>query len=195
MGGVMFRNVCTFVAAALLFGCAGTREGLDFAAVSQMNGGPKKGQGRIVVLRETQVTGSMDGGYPVSLDGQPMGDLRTGTFLVRDTPAGRHELTVSQWSFPGVTKQEVSIASGRTYFYAANMSERGKALMVGSMAGIAGLAVTAVATSGNDNAGPVDFVLLDEAAGRQMISQLRLAEGSAENGVLAPRPAAGVEKR
>jgi hypothetical protein len=195
MGGVMFRNGWAVVAAALLFGCAGTREGLDFAAVSQINAAPKNGQGRIVVLRETQVTGSMDGGYPVSLDGQPMGDLKTGTFLVRDIPAGRHELLVSLWSFPGETKQEVSIAPGRTYFYTANMSERGKAMMVGSMAGLAGLAVTAVATSGNNNTGPVDFVLLDEAAGRQMISQLRLAEGAAENGVLAPRPPGGVENR
>jgi Protein of unknown function (DUF2846) len=175
-GGIMFRHVWTVVAAALLFGCAGTREGLDFAAVSQMSGSPKSGQGRLVLLRETQVTGSMDGGYPVSLDGQPMGDLKTGTFLVRDVPAGRHELSVSPWAFPGTTKQEISIASGRTYFYTANMSERGKALMVGSMAGLAGLAVTAVATSGNDNAGPVDFVLLDEAAGRQMVSQLRQAQ-------------------
>jgi hypothetical protein len=191
----MFRNLCTLVAAALLFGCAGTREGLDFAAVSQMNGAPKKGQGRLVLVRETQVTGSMDGGYPVSLDGQPIGNLRTGTFLVRDVTAGRHELKVSEWSFPGETKREVSVAPGRTYFYTANMSERGKALMVGSMAGLAGIAVTAVATSGNENAGPVDFVLLDEAAGRQLVSQLRLAEGAAENGVLAPRPPGGVESR
>jgi hypothetical protein len=100
----MFRILCTVVAAALLFGCAGTREDLDFAAVSQRNGGLKNGQGRIVVLRETQFVGSMDGGHPVSLDGQPIGDLRTGTFLVRDVPAGRHELSVSRWSFPGVTK-------------------------------------------------------------------------------------------
>jgi hypothetical protein len=191
----MFRNLWVVVAAALLFGCTGTREGLDFGAVSQMNGTPKKGQGRLVLVRETQVTGSMDGGYPVSLDGQPMGDLKTGTFLVRDIPAGRHELKVSSWAFPGETKQEVSIVAGRTYFYSANMSERGKALMVGSMAGLAGIAVTAVATSGNNNAGPVDFVLLDEAAGRQMVSQLRLAEGSAENGILAPRPQGAVENR
>lgn len=191
----MFRNGWVVVAAALLFGCAGTREGLDFAAVSQMNGAPKKGEGRLILVRETQFVGSMDGGYPVSLDGQPVGDLRTGTFVVRDVPAGRHELSVSRWSFPGVTKLDVNIASGRTYFYEANLSERSKALMVGSMAGLAGWAATAVATSGNDNSGPVEFVLLDEAAGRQMIAELRLAEGSAENGAIAPRPPGGVESR
>ena len=175
MGGVMFRNVCTFVAAALLFGCAGTREGLDFAAVSQTNG-PKNGQGRLVVLRESAFVGSMDGGYPLKLEGEPIGDLGTGTFLVRDIPAGRHELSTSQWAYPGTTKQEVGIAAGRTYFYGAKMSERGKALMVSSMVGLAIFTVTAVATSSNDNPGPVDFVLLDEAAGRQMVSQLRTAQ-------------------
>jgi len=172
----MFRILCTVVAAALLFGCAGTGADLNFAAVSQRNGGLKNGQGRIVLLRETQFVGSMDGGHPVSLDGQPIGDLRTGTFLVRDVPAGRHELSVSRWSFPGVTKLDVNIASGRTYFYEANLSERSKALMVGSMAGLAGWAVTAAATSGSENAGPVEFVLLDEAAGRQMVSELQLAQ-------------------
>jgi hypothetical protein len=173
----MFRNLWVVVAAALLFGCAGTREDLGFSAVSQRNGGLKNGQGRIVVLRETQFVGSMDGGHPVSLDGQPIGDLRTGTFLVRDVPAGRHELSVSRWSFPGETKLGLSIASGRTYFYQANLSERSKALMVSSVAaGLAGWAVTAAATSGSENTGPVEFVLLDEAAGRQMVSELQLAQ-------------------
>ena len=46
----MFRNLCTLVAAALLFGCAATRDGLDYASVSKTYGGPQKGQGRIVVL-------------------------------------------------------------------------------------------------------------------------------------------------
>jgi Protein of unknown function (DUF2846) len=194
-GGVMFRNGWAVIAAVLLFGCADTREGLDFAAVSRTSGGPKNGQGRIVVLREITIVGSADGGYPVKLDGEPIGDLRTGTFIFRDRPAGRHELSVSKWDFPGVTKQEINIAPGRTYFYEARLSERAKAMTVGSFAGLAGLAVTAVATSGDSNPGLVDFVLLDEAAGRQMISELRLAEGAAENRVLAPRPPGGVENR
>jgi hypothetical protein len=172
----MFRTVCTFVAAALLFGCAATRDGLDYSSVSKTYGGLKNGQGRIVLLRESAFVGSMDGGYPISLDGQSIGDLRTGTFLVRDVTAGRHELSTSQWAFPGTTKLEIGITPGRTYFYAASMSERGKALMVGSMAGLAVFAVTAVATSDKSNPGPVDFVLLDEAAGQQMVSQLQLAQ-------------------
>jgi hypothetical protein len=106
----MVRRVFVLVVMAALSGCA--REGLDFASVSQGSGGPKNGQGRIVVLLEKGYGGLLDHGYPVSLDGEPMGELRTGTFLYRDRPAGRHELSVNEWDFPGVTKQEIAVAPG-----------------------------------------------------------------------------------
>jgi hypothetical protein len=168
------RKVSELIATTLLFGCA--RDGLDFASVSQTSGGPKNGQGRIVVLLEKGYGGVLDFGYPVSLDGEPMGELKTGTFLYRDRPAGRHELSVNQWDFPGVTKQEITVAPGRTYFFMTRQSERGKAIAVGGFGGLAGIAVTAAATSGNANPGPVDFVPLDDAAGQQAISELRLAK-------------------
>jgi hypothetical protein len=38
------------------------------------------------------------------------------------------------------------------------------------------MAVTAIATSGSSNPGPVDFEPLDEAAGTRAISELRLAK-------------------
>jgi hypothetical protein len=62
MGGFMFRTVCTFVAAALLFGCAATRDGMDYASLSQTYGVPKNGQGRIVVLLEKGFAGAFDHG-------------------------------------------------------------------------------------------------------------------------------------
>jgi hypothetical protein len=73
---------------------------------------------------------------------------------------------VNQWDFPGVTKQEVNVFAGRTYFFVTKQSERSKALSVGSFAGLTGIAVTAIATSGNSNPGPVDFEPLDEPPGR-----------------------------
>ncbi len=173
----MFRTICTFVAAALLFGCAATtRDGLEYSSVSKTYGSPKNGQGRIVVLLEKGYAGVFDHGYPVSLDNEPIGELRTGTFVYGDRPAGRHELTVNEWDFPGVTKQEVNVAAGRTYFFVTKQSERSKALKVGSFAGLTGMAVTAIATSGSSNPGPVDFDPLDEAAGMRAISELRLAK-------------------
>jgi hypothetical protein len=173
----MFRTVCTFVAAALLFGCAATRDGLDYSSVSKTYGGPKNGQGRIVVLWEKGYPDALDHGYHVSLDNEPIGILKTGTFIYADRPAGRHELSVNEWDFPGVTKQEVNVAPGRTYFFVTKQSDRSKALTVGSFVGLAGLAVTTVATSGSSNPGPVDFVPLDdEAAGMRAISEFRLAK-------------------
>jgi hypothetical protein len=172
----MLRSVWALIAASALFGCAGTRDGLDYASVSQAYGGPRNGQGRIVVLLEKGYAGPLDHGYPVSLDNEPIGELKTGTFIYGDRPAGRHELSVNEWDFPGVTKQEVNVAAGRTYFFVTKQSDRSKALTVGSFVGLAGMAVTAVATSGSSNPGPVDFMPLDEAAGMRAISELRLAK-------------------
>ncbi len=171
----MFRTVGVVIAAAVLCGCASTRDGLDFASVSQTYGGPKNGQARIVVLLEKGYAGPFDRAFPVSLDDEPIGQLKTGTFVYGDRPAGRHELSVNAWDFPGVTKQEINVAPGRTYFFVTRQSDRSKAMMVGSFVGLTGMAVTAIATSGSSNPGPVDFVPLDEAAGRRAISELRLA--------------------
>jgi hypothetical protein len=41
---------------------------------------------------------------------------------------------------------------------------------------IAGAVVGSVATAGSENAGPVDFVPLDEAAARTVMAELQLAE-------------------
>ena len=139
-------------------------------------GAPQKGQGRIVVLWDQGFNDALDHGYHVSLDNEPIGILRTGTFIYADRPAGRHELSVNEWDFPGVTKQEVNVASGRTYFFVTKQSERSKAITVGSFGGLAGIAVTAAVTSGSSNPGPVDFVPLDEAAGMRAISEFRLAK-------------------
>jgi hypothetical protein len=68
------------------------------------------------------------------------------------------------------------VASGRTHFFVTKQSERSKAITVGSFGGLAGMAVTAVATSGSSNPGPVDFMPLEEAAGMRAISELRLAK-------------------
>jgi Protein of unknown function (DUF2846) len=163
-------------ATTALSGCVTTREGADFASASQSAGAPRAGQGRIVVFQEQAYGGLFDQGYPITLDGAPMGELKTGTFLYLDRSAGRHQLSVNQWDFPGVTRQDISVAPGRTYFFLVKPSERSKALQAGTtVAGLTGFFVTAAVTSGDHNPGPVDFVPLDDAAGRQAISGLRLA--------------------
>ncbi len=48
--------------------------------------GPRRaGQSRIVVLREKAYAGIADLGWDVKLDGGPMSDLKTGTYVYADT--------------------------------------------------------------------------------------------------------------
>jgi hypothetical protein len=174
---MLWRVLVLSILTAALSGCVTAREGVEFASISRSTGAPKAGQGRIVVLREAGYAGIIDQGYSVALDGEPMGELKTGTFLYLDRPAGRHQLSVDELGFPGVTRQDISVASGRTYFFIVKPSQRSNALYAGQVfGGLAGLAVTAVATSQVDNPGPVDLVALDDAAGRQAISDLRLVK-------------------
>jgi hypothetical protein len=166
-----------WVAAAVLLGCAPTREGAQFTAISQTVGPPKAGQSRIVVLRDKGFAGLIDYGYAVTLDGQPMGELKTGTFLYADAPAGRHELGVKVFSFPGETRHQFAASPARTYFFSAVVSERAKKLQGAQMAGgLIGFGIATAVTSDDKNPGPVDFVPMDEAAARAAISEFRLAD-------------------
>lgn len=177
MGGVMLWRIAVLSAVAVLIsGCVTTGTGVDFASLSQKIGAPKPGQARIVVFRE-HGPGLIDPGVDVKLDGQPMGDLKLGTYAYADRPAGRHQLSSESAAFPGVTQQTINVAAGRTHFFVARPSERARTLAVTSaVGGLAGLAVGAAITSGDKNPGAIDFVPLEEGAARQAIAELRLAE-------------------
>ena len=177
VGGVMLWRVFVLsIVAVVMAGCATTQTGVDFASLSQKIGAPKQGQARIVVFRE-QAFGLIDPGVDVKLDGQPLGDLKAGTYAYVDRPAGRHQLSSESAAFPGVTRQDINVAAGRTHFFAAKPSERARTLAVTSaVGGLAGLAVGTAVTSGDSNPGPIDFVPLEEGAARQAIAELRLAE-------------------
>lgn len=159
----------------MLVGCAPVREGAQFASISRTIGAPKAGQVRIVVLRDKGFAGLTDYGYAVTLDGRPMGELKTGTFLYADSPAGRHELGVKVFSFPGDTRHQFAASPGRTYFFSVVVSERAKKLQGAQVAGgLIGLGIATVVTSDDKNPGPVDFVPMDEPTGRAAITELRL---------------------
>jgi hypothetical protein len=101
----------------------------------------------------------------------------TGTYIYADRPAGRHQLLATEAFFPGDSKQELKTEPGRTYFLLARTSARHDAVTgMSVMGGIAGAVVGSVATAGSENAGPVDFVPLDEAAARTVMAELQLAE-------------------
>jgi hypothetical protein len=174
---MFWRGVVLLIAAVLLCGCETERNGLDYSAMTQKVGPPRPGQTRIVVLREKAYAGLADQGWDVKLDGGPMSDLKTGTYVYADRPAGQHQLSATASLFPGLSQQDISAQSGRTYFFLARPSERAKVLGGMSAAGgVAGLLVGAAVTSGNSNPGPLDFFPLDEAAARATVAELRLAE-------------------
>lgn len=173
----MLKTLLALVAvAAIVSGCASERTGADFLAMSQKMGPPRAGHSRIVVLREKGYGGITDTGWDVKLDGGPMADLKTGTYVYADRPAGRHELSASADLFPGISKREFAAAPGKTYFFLTRPSDRAKALHAMSAAGgVAGLVIGAAVTSNNDNPGPLDFFPMEEAEARTMINDLRLA--------------------
>jgi uncharacterized protein DUF2846 len=178
LGGVMlWRTVVLSIVAVTIAGCVTTRNGADFATTSQKIGQTKSGQARIVVFREQAYGGLFDQGWDVKLDGQPMGDLKTGTYVYADRPAGRHQLSSEMVGFPGVTQRDITVNAGRTHFFMAKPSERAKTLQVTSaVGGLTGLVVGTAITAGDSNPGPLDFIPLEESAARQAISELRLAE-------------------
>jgi hypothetical protein len=174
---MIWRVVALSIVAVMMWGCATERSGADFVSMSQKVGPPKAGQARIVVFREKGYGGIGDQGWDVKLDGEPMSDVKTGTYAYADRPAGRHQLSSTMAMFPGVTQRDVDVASGRTYFFLARLSDRYKALNAMSAAGgLTGLVVASAMTSGDSNPGPLDFFPMEETAARAAISDLRLAE-------------------
>ena len=174
---MIWRVVVLSIVAVMISGCATERNGADFASMSRKVGPPKAGQGRVVVFREKGFAGIVDEGWDVKLDGEPMSDLKTGTYAYADRPAGRHQLSSTAALFPGVTQHDVAVAPGRTYFFLAKLSDRARSLNAASAAGgLTGLVVASAVTSGDSNPGPLDFFPMEETAARAAISDLRLAQ-------------------
>lgn len=161
--------------AALVCGCVTERAGLDYTGMAQKLGPPKAGQTRIVVFREKGYAGLADVGWDVKLDDGPLPDLKTGTYVYSDRPAGHHSLSATMNLFPGTSRRDFDAESGRTYFFLARPSEKAKTLNAMSAAGgIAGLVVGAAVTSNNDNPGPLDFFPLADPDARIAMADIRL---------------------
>jgi hypothetical protein len=174
----MLRRLAVLSAVMIVMsGCVTERSGLDFASMSQQIGPPKAGQARVVLFREQAFGGLFDQGWNVKLDGTPMGELKTGTYVYADRPAGRHQLSYEVGLFPGVSQRDFTVVPGHTYFFLVKVSDRAKTLNAAQASGgLAGLVVLSAMTSNDGNPGPVDLIPLEEMAAREAISQLRLAE-------------------
>jgi hypothetical protein len=173
-----WRVAIALLATALLAACAGpTRTGLTLDELAHKMGGPKAGKARVVVFREKGFPGIFDSGWEARLDGIAMGDLKTGTFVYRDPPAGSHELTFERaGDFSRASHQTVVAASGRTYVYRLELNEKGRIVAaMGANAGLAGLFVSSAVAAAKDDRGFFDFILLEGDAARISMEDLHLA--------------------
>jgi hypothetical protein len=158
------------IAGTILFGCAGSG-GPSLASLPSL-GPPKAGTARIVVLRlEKGFFGIGDRSFPVKLDGEPMGDLMTGTFVYQDRPAGRHQLSAELWDLPGVSRHDFTARPGQTHYFVARLKDKVRDIYAASaVGGLIGLAIASAAT--DDNTGNFDLTPIDEAAAKRAIAQL-----------------------
>jgi hypothetical protein len=165
-------------AVLILAGCAGPeRTGATLDALNKRVGLPRPGQARVVVLRSKEFH-FFDVGWKVFLDQVAMGDLKTGTFVYGDVPAGQHQLLFSRpGDFSRASHQEFATASGRTYYFRLVMNQKGAMVSASQVsAGLVGLMVSSAVSSAVDDRGFFDFVALDDAAARAAMAESRLSE-------------------
>jgi uncharacterized protein DUF2846 len=172
------RVMPLFLVLLMVFGCAApARNGTSFVATVQKLGPPRTGHARIVVFREKGYAGLIDPGWQIKLDDVPIGDVKTGTFVFADRPAGSHQLSMIGSNLPRPSRQDVNAAAGRSYYFKVDLNEKGRLIMAGSAsAGVAGLLLTSVAAAATDERGAYDFTLVDEATARQALAEYSLAE-------------------
>jgi len=170
--GLVGRMMAVMLAGAALTGCATTQSGPPIASLASI-GAPPAGKARIVVMRpEKGLTGFGDRALPVKIDGEPLGELLTGTYASIDRPPGRHQITAELQDHPGVSQHDFNAASGRTYYFAANYKQKVNDIYAATLlGGLAGYAIAAAAT--NDGTGPVDLIPMSEAEAKRAIAAVR----------------------
>jgi hypothetical protein len=159
---------------AVFAGCAPTRMGATLDALAA----PKPGAARVVVLRDRAFPGIFDTGWQAYLDEVPMGDLKTGTFVYRDIPAGSHKLFFARpGDFSRASQQVISAAQAHTYYFRLEMNAKGHWInATGQVAGVAGLLVSSAVSAAADERGLFDFTPLDDATAHAAMADLHLAE-------------------
>jgi hypothetical protein len=168
------RVALAFAVVAVFAGCAPTRTGATLDAL----GAPKPGAARVVVLRDRAFPGIFDTGWQAYLDEAPMGDLKTGTFVFRDIPAGSHKLFFARpGDFSRASQQVIAAAPAHTYYFRLEMNAKGHWIdATGQVAGVAGLLVSSAVSAAADERGLFDFTPLDDAAAQAAMAELHLAE-------------------
>jgi hypothetical protein len=160
----------------LVAGCLTGQPGSEYASAGQAAGWSLQGQTRIVIM-SVKDPRSHGTSCDTRIDGVALTRLLPGTFVSLDLPAGPHHLAATRAMFPGDTTLDFPTEPGKTYYFLILPSERSRAVQSGGRTlGLAGMAVMAVASSGADNKGPVEFVPLQEGQARSVMATLLQAE-------------------
>ncbi len=171
------RMALILIVVGLVAGCAGPRTGATFDTLTNSIKPLKAGEARIVVFRDKGFPGIFDIGWQARLDGEPMGDLKTGTFVYRDRAPGAHQLTFERFGdLSRASHREFTAAPGRTYVFRLEMNDKGKMVVGGSLAGLSGIIVTSAIAANADDRGLFDFNLLEDTAAREAMAELHLAD-------------------
>jgi hypothetical protein len=162
--GASCRAILVLLAIFSLSGCAATvREGTSLAAMAQR--APKAGHARIAVYRPKGYGGLFDVGLKFSLDDVPMAEVKTGTFVYRYVPPGRHRLVYLSDQFPRPSRHEFDAVAGRTYAFHIQLNDKGKMLQAtGAAAGLAGALLVGAVSAATEDLGSYDFIPVDPTA-------------------------------
>lgn len=167
------RIAAVLIATAALMGCATTQSGGPPIASLATTGTPPAGKARIVVMRpEKGLAGWSDRALPVRIDGEPLGELLTGTYASVDRPPGRHQITAELQDHAGVSRYDFNAASGRVYYFSAGYKQKVNDIYAAAVfGGLAGYALATAAT--NDGTGPIDLIPMSEAEAKRAIATVR----------------------
>jgi hypothetical protein len=165
---------CALAFVVVFVGCAPTRTGPTLDAIPPL----KPGLARVFLVRDKAFGGMFDAGWQAYLDETPMGDLKTGTFVYVDRPAGPHRLYFAE---PGAlaraSQQEISLLAGRSYYFRLHLNEKGEYInRNAATGGLAGGLIASAISAAADERGLFDFTPLDEGTARMVMADLHLAQ-------------------
>lgn len=106
-----FGVAVALVAAALLSGCAGVPMATPEADMAAKQYRPDPGMAALYVYRNETFGAALK--MPVLLDGQPMGETASKTYLYRQVAPGQHVVTAKT---EGDSTVSIDAAPGATYF-------------------------------------------------------------------------------
>jgi hypothetical protein len=160
----------------LISGCVTARTGFDYATVMQKVRPPRPGYSRIVIFGEVaRQSPGVVGEFAIG--GLPPKQLKLGTYIYADQPAGKHQVLATRYAFPGETRYDITTAPGRTYFLLMRGSARLYTVSNTSMTtGVAGALIATALTARADNPGPFDLLPVDESAARRTLVDQQLAD-------------------